>query len=415
MMATRLFHRIAQARVTTAACTPCQPLTGRFNAACSFSSSSWSKEELRSLLSTFDAEPPVARARTPPGSWYTSKDFLNAEADSVFTSNWLHVGRVDQLATNGSFFTGKIVGQPYIVSRTTQGEIRAMYNVCSHHAAVVESRAEGCSETFTCPYHGWCYKNDGRLWKAMRVKGIEDFRNKDYGLKPIQVDTLGPFVFISFSEKPLPPVKEVLGEVVLDPLLSVGRMEQLRFVRRITYEVKSNWKVFCDNYLDGGYHVPIAHPDLAAGLDEDSYTIEAVKNGTVQSVPAAVSEDGGASRLGTEAKYSFAYPNFMLNRYGPWLDTNTAIPTGPDSCTVIFDYYLDEAELLSTGCTDIAAFVDESLVASDQVQKEDEHLCDIVQQGLASKGYGVGRYVPALEHGMHSFHQRIHADVSSLL
>jgi transposase-like protein len=30
-------------------------------------------------------------------------------------------------------------------------------------------------------------------------------------------------------------------------------------------------QVFCDNYLDGGYHVPYAHGALASGLQLQSY------------------------------------------------------------------------------------------------------------------------------------------------
>ncbi len=41
-----------------------------------------------------------------------------------------------------------------------------------------------------------------------------------------------------------------------------------------TYDLTCNWKVFADNYLDGGYHVPIAHPDLAAQLDLGGYRNE---------------------------------------------------------------------------------------------------------------------------------------------
>lgn len=359
----------------------------------------------------------MAKARTPPGSWYTSSAFFGAEADSVFRRHWLHVGRVDQLAQPGAFFTGSILGQPYLVSRTEAGEIRAMFNVCAHHAAIVVGEREGCADHFVCPYHGWCYKTDGRLWKAFKVKGIEDFRARDNGLKPIQVDTVGPFVFINFSETPLPPVAEVLAESVTEPLEACGRLEHLRFVRRVEYEVPSNWKVFCDNYLDGGYHVPIAHPSLAADLDEDSYTIVGVKNGTVQSVPAVAPPAGETvSRLSGEAKYAFAYPNFMVNRYGPWMDTNTVVPLAPERSLVLFDYFLDEAQVRAQEPgVDIEAFVSSSLKASDQVQREDEHLCDIVQQGLRSRGYSVGRYVPSFEHGMHTFHRQLHSDVARLV
>ena len=43
-------------------------------------------------------------------------------------------------------------------------------------------------------------------------------------------------------------------------------------------------------------------------------------------------------------------------------------------------------------CVQVEAVVDRSLAASDQVQQEDSHICDSVQRGLASAGYGVGRW-----------------------
>ena len=42
-------------------------------------------------------------------------------------------------------------------------------------------------------------------------------------------------------------------------------------VARREFSVACNWKVFCDNYLDGGYHVPFAHPALAEGVDMRTY------------------------------------------------------------------------------------------------------------------------------------------------
>lgn len=258
------------------------------------------------------------------------------------------------------------------------------------------------------------------------MKGVKDFKARENGLKQIQVDTLEPFVFISFSPVPLQAVRETLSESVAGPLDGFGRQEHLKFVRRVVYDLPSNWKVFCDNYLDGGYHVAVAHPALASGLRDSSYKVEGVKNGTVQSVstqttsaPEGVqknSSKNGPSRLGSSATYSFAYPNFMVNRYGPWMDTNTVIPTKHDTASVVFDYFLDVEQVRKDDPdVDIDEFINKSLEASDQVQVEDEHLCRIVQQGLASRGYSAGRYAPDLEHGMYAFHRQIHADLSQLL
>ena len=141
--------------------------------------------------------------------------------------------------------------------------------MCRHHAAVI---ADGCGTAteFTCPYHGWCYGNDGKLLKANKLFGIKNFRQEDNGLKPIQVDSWGPFIFLCFGDEKLPPVSETHKEV-LDPVEEFGRLDKLKHVKRRDYPMECNWKVFCDNYLDGGYHVPYAHKALADGIDMESY------------------------------------------------------------------------------------------------------------------------------------------------
>ena len=37
----------------------------------------------------------------------------------------------------------------------------------------------------------------------------------------------------------------------------------------------------------------------------------------------------------------FVFPNLMINRYGQWMDTNVVRPTGPTTCTVRFDWWLE--------------------------------------------------------------------------
>ena len=91
-------------------------------------------------------------------------------------------------------------------------------------------------------------------------------RAKDYGLKPIQVAELGPLVFINLdSEADTEEFREDFREVearLLERNLMVGTLLQLhsataglqdmRWVRRVEYPMNCNWKIFVDNYLDGG-------------------------------------------------------------------------------------------------------------------------------------------------------------------
>ena len=61
---------------------------------------------------------------------------------------------------------------------------------------------------FECPYHGWTYSTSGRLTKATRLKGIQDFSAKNFGLIPIAVEKWGPFIFINLSSDSNSPDEE---------------------------------------------------------------------------------------------------------------------------------------------------------------------------------------------------------------
>ena len=72
--------------------------------------------------------------------------------------------------------------------------------MCRHHAAqLTPLSGEGSVEKFQCPYHGWTYGLDGRLNKALRLKGIKDFKARDFGLKTLAVAEFGPLVFINLE------------------------------------------------------------------------------------------------------------------------------------------------------------------------------------------------------------------------
>lgn len=88
-------------------------------------------------------------------------------------------------------------------------------------------------------------------------------------------------------------------------------------------------------------------------------------------------------------------------RYGPWMDVNIVVPTGPESCTVLFDYFIDPCHPRAGD----AAYVAECLAASEQVQREDVALCEDVQQGLRSPGYLPRRYAPRVEGACFHYHQ----------
>jgi len=305
------------------------------------------------------------------------------------------------------------------VVRGSDGELRAFFNVCRHHATILNPDGEGNKQQFTCCYHGWTYGLDGKLLKATRLKGIKDFTPKEFGLRAMPITVWGPFVFIWPGEDKnveslsdiLQPVHDTLNKHGYAPDLS-----DVQFLVRKTFTVNCNWKLVNDNYLDGEYHIPYVHTGLNSALDMSSYKIECHPKVSMQiaspSPPKAAKDvvvgEDFSERIGDKgAVYALMYPTFAINRYGPVMDSNHVIPLSHDKTLIIFDYYYEASR------RDDKDFVEKSLAASIQVQDEDTIVCELLQRGLLSRGYGKGRYAPVPEAATFHFHQHLAADLQN--
>ncbi|MDJ0835628.1 MAG: aromatic ring-hydroxylating dioxygenase subunit alpha [Acidobacteriota bacterium] len=354
------------------------------------------RKELAAEIAVFDPGRPIEDNYTPPASWYNDPQFHMLERETVFKDHWLVAGRADQAAQPRQYFTGSYLGRPFLVVRGEDEVLRAFYNVCSHHGTCVAA-GEGETDQLVCPYHGWTYALDGQLRKAPRAGRIQDLAGKNPGLQSLLVQVRGPFVWICFAEESAPDLDTVFGQ--WDGERDKMRWDDVQFVKRVSYTIDCNWKVYVDNYLDGGYHVPHMHQDLSGGLDIGNYRSQIGDVYSIQSCPAAKSSD----RLGDQAHYAWIYPNFMVNRYGPWMDTNLVLPLDTGRCLTIFDYYHEGPvadEVLAA-----------ALAESDQVQQEDIHVCGLVQTGLQSGAYHRGIYAPRFEKPMYHFHRLLARDL----
>ncbi|MCO4792826.1 MAG: aromatic ring-hydroxylating dioxygenase subunit alpha [Bacteriovoracaceae bacterium] len=347
--------------------------------------------DLQSEILKFDDSQDITNAWTPPSSWYTQNEFLNLEHEKVFLKNWMFVDFTYNLSNEGDYSTGKVANRPYVLLKN-KDHIKAYYNICSHHGTCV-AKGKGNTESLVCPYHGWVYNLEGKLKKIPKAGSITDIHKKGMNLKEIPMHISGPFVFLWIGDGDTADFSESLEEH-----FSRDLYQNLNFVKRTEYIINCNWKVFVDNYLDGGYHVPHMHPGLTTQLDLDSYYTDIHDNWSLQKCLAKTSEAKDKEvkgRVSGEAEYTWAYPNFMINRYGKWMDTNWAIPMGPNKSKIVFDYFYDGNP----------KDVEMSLDASDKVQAEDMEICDMVQDGLNSGVYKQGVYAPQFEKPMFHFHQ----------
>ena len=208
------------------------------------------------LLASFESSiDTFENSDTLPAEIYTSEEFLDFERRALFDHEWLCVGLASEIPRPGDWFTKTVNGEPVIVVRGKDGEVRALSAVCQHRAMQVCEGA-GNDTKFTCPYHHWSYGLDGRLLGAPAMERTEGFDKSDWGLPRLRLEIWNGFVFVNFDEE-----AEQLAPTLsrYAPYLEHYDLENSICPGTFTLEgLPWNWKVMFENFNDG-YHANRLH------------------------------------------------------------------------------------------------------------------------------------------------------------
>lgn len=203
----------------------------------------------------------VNMAEALPPLCYTDPDFYEFEKEAIFNHEWLCVGHEAWVKEPGEYFTCSFIGEPILVARTREGEIKAMSAVCQHRAMLV---AEGCGKKggFVCPYHHWSYALDGRLIDAPAMERACNFDKSKIRLPELKLENWLGFLFINFdsSAPPLAPRLEAVAKALAPYELQKAEQPSRAEVGVAPYvQVHPwNWKVHFENSNDG-YHANRLH------------------------------------------------------------------------------------------------------------------------------------------------------------
>jgi len=201
------------------------------------------------------------------GERYTSRAFMEAEWENVFTKTWLIAVRADELPEPGDFMVEEIGRESILIVRQDDGAIKAFYNVCQHRGNKLVLTPEGSMPSFTCPYHSWRFEIDGRCTYA---QDPEDFPGGDpcprASLVEVRSEQFAGFVWINMDPD-CAPLRDSLGPI-WDGWQAYP-LETMTRVQALTVRMPCNWKLLMDNFHET-YHLPTAHPE---GIEyaEDSY------------------------------------------------------------------------------------------------------------------------------------------------
>jgi phenylpropionate dioxygenase-like ring-hydroxylating dioxygenase large terminal subunit len=301
---------------------------------------------------------------------YRDADFFGLELEKVLRPAWHAIARWDESPDVGDFSAVELFGEPLVIVRGEDRNLRVFSNVCPHRAHTVATES-GNTKTLVCPYHRWAFGLDGALRAAPLMKGTAGFDPANCGLAEIQTETWQGFVFVSLEKDPA-PLGAQLGE--LDQRLESEGIAEMISVGLLEFDSPWNWKVMVDNFMESYHHLGI-HVDSLQKTNPAKDTYGADMKG-----PFSVLENPGL-----EADSSFlvgqVFPTLLFSvievpRFGVWYEMQIDR----------HDHFQLRIHILAA--PEIAA-VDgaaEALVENvGHIHGEDIPACQAVQTGLGSR------------------------------
>src|SRR5690349_9669628 len=145
-----------------------------------------------------------------PKQRYFDPDFYALEADRLWPRVWQMACRLEEIPEPGDFVEYEILDQSVIVLRADDGSVRAFQNACRHRGVkVVEGRGSVTSAGFTCPFHGWCYGQDGTNTHVPQKRMFDEHNLQagDIDLTPVRCELWGACAWINLDDD-APPLRD---------------------------------------------------------------------------------------------------------------------------------------------------------------------------------------------------------------
>jgi phenylpropionate dioxygenase-like ring-hydroxylating dioxygenase large terminal subunit len=196
---------------------------------------------------------------------YTDPAIFDAEMTHIFGGTWVYLAHESQIPNVNDYVTGKLGLRPLIITRSSDGTLRALYNRCSHRGTTLCRWDKGNARSFQCPYHGWNFANTGKLrgvpWPAGYAEQL--VKNPEFNLAQVpRVESYRGFIFGTLNID-APSVEDHLGPIrkPIDDWLDRNPGGKVVVCEANRFKYKGNWKLAYDNSGDG-YHVIYSHQSL---------------------------------------------------------------------------------------------------------------------------------------------------------
>jgi phthalate 3,4-dioxygenase subunit alpha len=199
-----------------------------------------------------------------PAYIYNDSNLFAMECERIFSRAWVFVGHESEIPQEGDYVVRRVLNDSFIITRDSEGEIRAMFNMCLHRGMQVCRAEMGNASNFRCPYHGWSYRNDGRIiglpFHRDAYGGEQGFKKRGQTLLPApSLASYNGLIFISMDPG-AEPLDQYLGgfKFYLDFYTRQSKAGlEVRGPQR--WRIKANWKIGPENFAGDMYHTPQTH------------------------------------------------------------------------------------------------------------------------------------------------------------
>ncbi len=330
---------------------------------------------------------PFERAQAMPKSVYTSAEFAALEQMHLFSREWLCAGRAESLPNPGDYLSTKVAGEPVIILRDRDGNLRGLSNVCRHRMSIL-LQGRGNVRSIVCPYHAWTYNLDGSLRGAPAMTRNEAFCRDDVRLPGVRVEDWHGWIMVTLNPNAPSPGQALAG---IDQLVGYLPMQTYRETFREEFTWATNWKVLAENFMES-YHLPVCHAGTIGGsVDLNLMTCPEghaafnyhwiVRN---DAVPLSLAHPSNQTLTGDQRRVTWLlaiYPGMLITLTPGYFWYLSLTPEGPGRVHVLFGGGMSADWLADPDATSHLATVKALL---DKVNIEDKACVEKVYQGLCS-------------------------------
>ncbi|MEC8824256.1 MAG: aromatic ring-hydroxylating dioxygenase subunit alpha [Verrucomicrobiota bacterium] len=343
-----------------------------------------------------------------PSGAYVSPEFMNWEVNEIFRKEWISLGHQSQVSKPGDFVRVDVCGEPLLVTRGKDNEVRVLSRVCRHRGMDLmpkgSSSDHGNQRVVLCPYHLWSYDLSGKLVGVPEMQEAADFDRSEVCLHEYRSEIWEGFIFVKLDPEG-PSVAERFGRLK-EQFIGKWDLSGAELVWQQHWDCNFNWKILLENFMEAYHHMGAHRETLEPFLpakgcwtepyDEDFSVMhlplrddmkkEILASGdagtTMTPFPSLKVEDY------TEWWVYLGFPNFLIFNAPDRTYWYRLLPTGPETCSLLTTMLIHPS---SKELSEYDSIFKSEVEAAIKFHLEDMEVCGATQQGMRSLAYKRGR------------------------